>query len=505
MTDVPLDPSPAHREPPMPDADALGRLGARVLEPAEALRLSGPVPRRTAYVAHRLLVHSDGADAVLGLLREVAAPLDWAVEPEERQSPWPGSVLRVRLVARKAARSAPDAWVVLQRARANGVRAGVALDHVMVPSLPFTDSSPIDPFLPFTDSSPVAAGYGHAGQGGLEPVALLMAPPQPTQLPTRPVSRRAGRAPVVAIADTGCWAEHPWLAGAVRCAVPVRGAVPGRTDPATDPEYHPSQRGLVNGLRDRYSGHGTFIAGVIRQVCPEADILSWRVVPSDGPVPESDLIDVLDAMATLVEDHLAGRRGGEPIDVVSLSLGYYPEWEPDSIAYDLAITVALARLRAAGVLVVCAAGNDATTRPRMPAALSAVASDLPPLLAVGALNPDRATDALFTNAGPWVSDHRVGASVVSTLPPFDTAEQAAVATSFQGRQRRGPDAGCFTTPGEKAPDGGFGVWSGTSFAAPVLAAELARHLALPGLGARDSVDERRRRAVAAVGQVTGRG
>ena len=40
-----------------------------------------------------------------------------------------------------------------------------------------------------------------------------------------------------------------------------------------------------------------------------------------------------------------------------------------------------------------------------------------PIVSVGALNPN-GTDALFSNAGPWVRAHAQGASVMSTMPAF---------------------------------------------------------------------------------------
>ena len=65
-----------------------------------------------------------------------------------------------------------------------------------------------------------------------------------------------------------------------------------------------------------------------------------------------------------------------------------------------------------------------------------------------------------------MTTHRRGANVVSTLPQtFDASGGAAVSTTVDGQVRATPD-----------PDdlsGGFGVWSGTSFAAPWLAGELA--------------------------------
>ena len=64
-------------------------------------------------------------------------------------------------------------------------------------------------------------------------------------------------------------------------------------------------------------------------------------------------------------------------------------------------------------------GNDATARPIFPAAWSPwldedetiikPSPDVVPIVSVGALNPN-GTDALFSNAGPWVRAYAYGAS-----------------------------------------------------------------------------------------------
>lgn len=276
-----------------------------------------------------------------------------------------------------------------------------------------------------------------------------------------------GRRPVVAIADTGC-ASHPWLDRAVTMNPLVDGGQLGDTDPSTDPEVHPSQARPLVGGRDRYAGHGTFMAGLVHQACPDADILTWRCVPAEGAILESRMFEVLEGMATLVEKYRDGLPGGRPIDVVVLALGYYHE-SPDDVAFDAVIAAPLRRLAACGTVVVCAAGNDATTRPRMPAALAAQrpASGVVPLVGVGALNPN-GTDALFSNAGPWVTTHRPGVLVFSTMPTLDTSRQASVELTHDGRTRASLDPDDFTS--------GFGLWSGTSFAAPVLAGQVAQEL-----------------------------
>jgi subtilisin family serine protease len=127
--------------------------------------------------------------------------------------------------------------------------------------------------------------------------------------------------------------------------------------------------------------------------------------------------------------------------------------------------------------VVASAGNDATSRPSYPAAFAPHPGgrvrdhdDVVPVSAVGARNPDGSV-ALFSNDGPWVKYLRPGASLVSTFPvTFDaSATPSYELVTRDGQRRASIDPDDFRS--------GFGVWSGTSFAAPVLAGELAQALA----------------------------
>ena len=133
--------------------------------------------------------------------------------------------------------------------------------------------------------------------------------------------------------------------------------------------------------------------------------------------------------------------------------------------------------------MVCSAGNDATARPMFPAAFAPWADDKPddpsddvrsttesdvvPIVSVGALNPN-GTDALFSNAGPWVRAYAPGAAVMSTLPPFQGGLEPAARTEAYQRVRESIDPDDFT--------GSFAVWSGTSFSAPLFAGRVASRL-----------------------------
>jgi subtilisin family serine protease len=137
----------------------------------------------------------------------------------------------------------------------------------------------------------------------------------------------------------------------------------------------------------------------------------------------------------------------------------------------------LDRLAEAGVTVVAGAGNDGTDAPFVPASLAAALptpSDpqVAPVSSVGASNPNGATVALFSNPLVLISAVRAGVSLVSTLPLTDGMGQPSLSVTGLTGVR------CTVDPDDYT--GGFGIWSGTSFATPVFAAEVAAALVAGG-------------------------
>ena len=336
--------------------------------------------------------------------------------------------------------------------------------------------------------------YGSPGVGGRTPV-VWSAPD-----PRRNAKVPSPGAPVVAVLDTGL-GVHPWFKeqvttrddnGVQHTTTRWREGVVDaldfgiglRQDPTRDPENTGVIFDRLNGLVDALCGHGTFVTGIVRQRCPEATIISVPVMAGDGVALEGDVVTALSA---LLERHRLAKNGtpdekrqvGDQalLDVVNLSLGYYhetPEDASDTVLHDL-----LQQFVDEGVAVVAAAGNGATRAAFFPAAFAAPrpsgqshgpANGIHGLVGVGATNPEGHTIALFTNNGPWVTAHAPGAGIVSTVPT--TLSGSARAQVRVDREDPGPratvDADDFSS--------GFAIWSGTSFAAPWIAGEIAAEI-----------------------------
>jgi thermitase len=238
--------------------------------------------------------------------------------------------------------------------------------------------------------------------------------PEDAPLPPAPPAELWDPAVTVALLDTGL-DPHPWFAGR-----------PWLSDHGLSPE-------VLTGdpIADREAGHGTFVAGVLLQHAPGVTIRHHRSLSSAGL---TDDLTVAAALRTL-------RTGRRP-DIVVLTAGCRTADDecPPVLAAELA--------RHGDTLVVAAAGNDGGTRPFWPAAL-------PGVIAVAATGPTGAL-APFATRGDWVD---------ATAPGVD------VLSSFV---RAVPDQG--VAAGTVTRRYGGARWSGSSFAAPRIAADLARLL-----------------------------
>ena len=519
-------------------AELLQRHGARILNPDTAVSVPGfPPPRSTVYRARSLLVPVNLQHAAkLATFNQVLSGLGMKLLPgpagHDAGHGNPDVARQMATVPRPMVLTATedsgmpvtvDAWVALQALRAASAAPTapdrpdlvrlerdevdqVALEHLLVGSAitgsPAWDAPGGLTASPGTGTGPTSTdSYLFSGGETRTPVTVLIDPPE------RELAARYGRRPVVAVLDTGVRA-HPWL------DVEPRPGGGYDTDPRHDGDgfievdhdiqkaillegeqaaasgdqprqviHHPwdapvSSDPLVGEL-DPALGHGTFIAGIVRQVAPRARVLSVRVMHSDDIIYEGDLLTALTALASRV----ALAQATDPakmVDVVSLSLGYFSE-SPADQAFTSALWHAIQVLLDLGVVVVAAAGNLATSRLFYPAAFARrpTPSGHLPVISVGALNPN-GSRAVFSDGGRWVTAWASGAVVVSTMP-----------TDINGS--RSPELRLPAHQGGPLPPGharaahresldpddysrGWGAWSGTSFSAPLLAAHFVRAL-----------------------------
>ena len=199
-----------------------------------------------------------------------------------------------------------------------------------------------------------------------------------------------------------------------------------------------------DGLLDAAAGHGAFATGIVQQVDPSGDVQVHRAVDSDGIGSE---VVVAEALLRAVREHGA--------EIVNLSLGAQSVDDQPLLAFQVAFEL-LSEGGYDDVLLIAAAGNYGDKRPCWPAAFRRV-------VAVGALTA-KLEPAPWSSHGHWVDVSVVGEGLVSTYVRGKESPQLSPASA-------GP-------PDEwpLSDDSPWAVWSGTSFAAPQIAGEVARRL-----------------------------
>ena len=201
----------------------------------------------------------------------------------------------------------------------------------------------------------------------------------------------------VAVLDTGVDASHPALDGQV---VPGWDYVGDDGDPADKPG-------------GPASGHGTFVAGVVHLVAPDARVLSMRVLNTWG---EGDGYLIAEAIYDSV---MMGAT------IVNLSFGTKDKIESK------VLTDMVKWARSKGTLTTAAAGNDGSEKQHWPAAQ-------PEVISVAALSVSNTGLAWYSTRGGWVDAAALGTQLISLVP-----------------------------------GNGYEIWSGTSMATPVVSAQLA--------------------------------
>jgi subtilisin family serine protease len=232
-----------------------------------------------------------------------------------------------------------------------------------------------------------------------------------------------------------------------------------------------------NGVLQQYCGHGTFIAGLVAAVAPNTDVTVLGSLNDAGAVLESEFGEKL---------FEAVDRHGWP-EVLSLSAGT-SNGRTDGL---LGVDAFMRELRDQRTLLVAAAGNNASATPFWPAAYADLPGYENAVLSVGALRSDGAFGACFSNHGPWVKVYAPGERLTSSLTGFDTPVPYVYQHSTYEACRYGFTYACTCQSprhtgvlsdetASAKPDQvmfeGLAHWSGTSFAAPVVAGLVAEHM-----------------------------
>src|ERR1043166_130767 len=227
----------------------------------------------------------------------------------------------------------------------------------------------------------------------------------------------------IAVLDTGIDLQHPLFAGKL---------LPGYD--FVDNDNDPSEEGMPH--TGAY-GHGTHVAGLIAQVAPDAKIMPLRILDKDGVGDMWRLARALIYAANPDGDV----NTDDGVDIINLSIGTTERASliekvlraetnegrrPDDPDFP--------QIRHPGIIVVAAAGNTGDGTRIFPAAASDLVGGM---LAVGASTPaDNMAD--FSTRGFWVEFMAPGERIVSSIP-----------------------------------GGRYGVWRGTSMAAPIVSGVVA--------------------------------
>jgi Subtilase family len=262
-----------------------------------------------------------------------------------------------------------------------------------------------------------------------------------------------GAGVLIYIADTGLLADaastHSWLAG-------VKGA---------DDPLPPIPDGETVQRIPPYTGHGTFVAGVVRCMAPGADIYVDNAFAVAGSALETDFVQKLtDALGRGVDIfHLAvtaPTRNDLPLVSFEGWMGLLDQYK--------------------GVVCVVAAGNNGNRLPCWPAAF-------PGMVSVGALAADWHSLANFSNYGGWVDVYAPGRGLINA---YATGTYTCHVAPYEGQDRK------FY---------GTARWSGTSFSTPIVTGLIAARMSRYGESGQQAADallaKARAQAVPGVGAV----
>jgi serine protease len=258
---------------------------------------------------------------------------------------------------------------------------------------------------------------------------------------------------IVAVVDTGVLLGHPDLAGKFVGGYDFVSSLTSSRD-GTGPDPDPNDPG-DSTTRGHSTWHGTHVAGTIGAatdngigvagVAWDAKVMPVRVLGLNGSGTSFDIIEGVRFAAGLPT--ASGASPAREADVINLSLGGLGRSDAEQAVYD--------QVRAAGVLVVAAAGNANSSVPLYPASYRGVISVSAVDLSLG--------KAPYSNFGPNVDVAAPGGSMRTSTDPN----------------------GVFSTVGDDATGPlsfVYGFMQGTSMASPHVAGVVALMRAVcPGI------------------------
>jgi hypothetical protein len=238
-------------------------------------------------------------------------------------------------------------------------------------------------------------------------------------------------------------------------------------DAQTDETY--LAQAQAAGRLDGLTGHGTFIAGLIAHIAPEAELTVVGLRDQELPLPDGQ-ISPLQQKGLFASELSIAHALLRYSDVQVIQCGFaFPTLDDYP---SLPFVKAIEQLEQAGnrALVVAPAGNESSHDRYWPAAL-------PQVIGVAATDRRDAHRADFSNWGEWCDCCARGEYVLSAFLDF-TGEV----------EGEGSDVETFS---------GWAHWDGTSFSAPKVSAAIARRAVLDGVSAREAWNLLRSEAVAA--------
>ena len=207
----------------------------------------------------------------------------------------------------------------------------------------------------------------------------------------------------------------------------------------------------LTGRLDGISGHGTFIAGLIAHIAPQAKlkVVGLRnqevLIRGESAVEQLGLFETEIAIAHAMLTHC-------DTDIIQCGFAFPTLDDYPSLPFAAAMQVLTGpEAPREGIAVVAPAGNEESSRRYWPAAL-------PDVIGVASTNTADEARAWFSNWGQWCDCCTRGEEVFSTFIYWD-----------------GPIEGEPLSDDEKFT--GWARWDGTSFAAPKVSAAIAKLVA----------------------------